>query len=343
MQAGIVSEVTRLLDVQPEVPSVPPTLNAHAYDLYLQGRYVWNNRTRESMLQSIDYYERAIQLDPAFAFAYLGIADALSLLSDYGWVNPLEVKPRIESALERARPLAPNAGKTLASIGLFKSLIEWDMQGATDAFEKAVRAEPSLATAHHWFGMHLMRQGRFVEAVREAETGHRLDPVSIPMIVFEGWVRYYSRDYLRAIEFAQQAAALKSDFPHAYQLMAQSAAGLGRREEALEALGKAVALTRDNAVATRYRGLVFSALPGHSIEAHAAATRLAAVSSGAQAGFLAIIYAGLQDAESMYRWMRIGVDARDASVLLTNVVAATDAYRHQPRFRDFMKEVGFGA
>src|SRR5262249_16313937 len=152
--------------------------------------YFGNMRTREGLEKSVQYFQQAVQIDPRFALAYTGIADVHTILVDYGWSSPADAIPKARAALDQALVFDANLGETYASLGLFDYLLAWDQNGAERAFHRALTLKPSLMTAHQWYGGFLMRAGRFDEAIREAEKARQLDPVSLPAVLFVGWVHY---------------------------------------------------------------------------------------------------------------------------------------------------------
>jgi tetratricopeptide (TPR) repeat protein len=311
-----------------------------AYDLYLKGRYLWNGRTREGITKSIDYFQQAIDLDGSFALAYGGLADAYLILADYGWLPAIEAAPKIRAALQRSFVLEPDSAETLASLGLFDSLFEWDQAGAERAFQRALTLKPSLVNVHSWYGGYLLRRGRLDESLREAEAARRLDPVSLPTLLFVGWVRYYRHEYSLAVEICKQVIELNPNFSHGHQVMALSYAALGQEKEALRASDIAVKLTSDRAVALRYRALVLSRLRGLEKQARQVAGRLEAIPNNRQDGYIVVIYAGLHDPDRMYYWADRAIRARDSALLLANVEPALDPYRNDQRFRQILTQLG---
>jgi tetratricopeptide (TPR) repeat protein len=124
-----------------------------------------------------------------------------------------------------------------------------------------------------------MRAGRLDEALREAETARRLDPVTLPSLVSLAWVRHYRREFLAAIEVCKQAVELNPAYPHSHVLLALNYAMLGQQAGALASTDAATKLTRDRTVALRNRAWVFSHLPAIQDEAR----RVAAANSNPSA------------------------------------------------------------
>jgi len=342
-QQDIASQVAARLSLGPAQPrnTRPPTSSAEAYDLFLRGRYLWNTRTREGVMKAIDYFGRAATLDPSFALAYTGTADAYIVLADYGWMAPMGAAPRIRDAFRHSLALDADSAETQASLGLFNNLIEWDQPAAERAFQRALSLEPSSAMAHTWYAAYLERAGRLDEALREAEEARRLDPATLPTLLMVGWIRYYRREYDKAIEVGNQVIELFPAVAHGHQMLALTFADSGRREKALAESAEAIRITSDPAVALRERTLVLSRIPGYEAEARKAAAKLEAISTDRQAGYLVRIYAALRDSERMYLWAGRALQMRDAGLELCNIDSALDPFRSQPRFRQVLRQMGY--
>jgi TolB-like protein len=156
-----------------------PTTNLDAYELYLLGRNRWTTRSPETIREAIGYYEAAIEIDPTFALAHSGIADAYMVLPFYDLTTePLDVYERAKAAATRAYELDPSIGEVHASLGFISHLYELDWEAAELYLSSAVELVPGYPSAHHWYGSFLSSVGRFEEALEETERALSLDPSS---------------------------------------------------------------------------------------------------------------------------------------------------------------------
>ncbi|MEO8360603.1 MAG: protein kinase [Vicinamibacteria bacterium] len=155
------------------------TKNTEAYDAYLLGRYHWNRRTTDGMIQATAAFKKAIDLDPNYAQAWSGLADAysLSIPTEYNVpsLDPAEALRRAEEAARKATALAPGLGEAQVSLGMALSN---SGRSGMESFERAVALSPSYASAHQFYAYELGPVGRWDEATREMELAHRLDPLS---------------------------------------------------------------------------------------------------------------------------------------------------------------------
>jgi tetratricopeptide (TPR) repeat protein len=183
----------------PRVESAP-TRNPEAYEAYLRGRHLWNRRDDASLTAAIGLYRRALELDPGFALAHVGIANVHAFRS-----TPDEAERNLAEAL-KIDPTVPEAQATLGFLRMFHY---WDWKGAEQAFRRALSANPSDATAHHWYGLYLMLNRRFDEAIASLEQAKRLEPVSAAILSDLGLVHHAAGDDARAVELCTQALQLE--------------------------------------------------------------------------------------------------------------------------------------
>jgi TolB-like protein/DNA-binding winged helix-turn-helix (wHTH) protein len=145
------------------------TLNPDAYQTYLKGRYFWNQRTRDGLQTAIDYFTRAVSIDPAFAEAYAGLADSYAVAGDwkYGVDSPQHAFVKATTAAGKALALDDMLGEAHASLAFALDLYAWDWQAAETEYKRAIKLNPNYATAHQWYSWHLIMMGRDTEAMVE--------------------------------------------------------------------------------------------------------------------------------------------------------------------------------
>lgn len=164
-----------------------PTESSEAYALYMAGRERWLQRDWDA--DSLRYYRKAIEIDPGFALAYLGIADQTAFSGQ---------AVESEKALNKALELDPELHEAYATRGFIRMFLKWDWKGAEASFRKAVELAPNSAKAHHWYGTYLSLIGRFDEVLRELETASQLDPTALILKTDIAEVHYFKKDYRRA-------------------------------------------------------------------------------------------------------------------------------------------------
>ena len=168
------------------------TDNLEAYQLYLTGRFHWNLLTPDEITKSIGYFEKAIALDPTYAMAYFGLADAYRALSINGDCRPNDVLPKAKAAARKAIALDPTLAEPHVTLAFIHIWFDWDWAGAEAEAKRAIELNPNLAFSHVVYSQLLTALGRHPEAVSEAIRARQLDPVSPIINTLEGLSYYYA-------------------------------------------------------------------------------------------------------------------------------------------------------
>ncbi len=191
-----------------------------AEDFYLKGRFYWNQRTPESLNQALDSFTQAIVRDPAYADAYVGLADCYNLLREFGAMPPKEAYPRALAAAQKAVELNPGSAEAHASMA-FASF--WGFIRVEDAereFQRALVLNPNDAHIHHWHGTYLAELGRYSDALAEIDRAQKLDPSSMAILADKGFVLTMAGDMREAIPLLKQLEATAPDFTSVHYYLA---------------------------------------------------------------------------------------------------------------------------
>jgi TolB-like protein/DNA-binding winged helix-turn-helix (wHTH) protein/Flp pilus assembly protein TadD len=188
-----------------------PTVHPEAFDLYLRGRYAWNQRNAESFGKAVEYFNHAIEKDPNFALAYSGLADSYTLLALYG--QGITGMANAKAAAEKALQLDGTLAEAHTSLAAVKVLHDWDWQGAEQEFHRAIELNPNSAQAHHWYGNLLLGpEGRHDEAIVELERAQQLDPFSPIIKADTGFAYFLAGHYDLALQAYQRVLATNPNF-----------------------------------------------------------------------------------------------------------------------------------
>lgn len=224
----------------------PPTESIEAYNLYLQGRFHWNKRSKEGFERAIQYFEQALQIDPTYARAYAGLADCYTLLASYGYLDPHEGFPKAREAARKALELDETLAEAHASIAAIKLNYEQDLEGARKEIERAITLNPHYATAHHWHAATLVGLGHTDEAVAAIQRALELDPLSAIMRVTAGEVFQLAGRWQEAEEHLQKALELNPNLARAYIALATIHQLSGNWQKAEHELQRAMALAPED-------------------------------------------------------------------------------------------------
>ena len=223
----------KLGQVQQDQLAKRQTKNLEAYNLYIQGRKMWQTRTREGMRGSIEKFELALAKDPNFALAHVGIADAHNQLVGYTYAAAKVSFPRAERELIRALELNPQLSEAYASYGDLKWHYHWDWVGAEEAYKKAISINSNYPEARRWYSHLLLVLGRHQEAHQQIDVGIELKPTS-PIMYFGKAVIYLREsNFDAAKELGNRMVSLDSSYVNGLKILAQSEFGLGDSDESL--------------------------------------------------------------------------------------------------------------
>lgn len=196
---------TKLSPLEKERIGNHSTTNTDAYQLYLKGRYYWNLRTREGLDTSIQFFLKAINLDPGYALAYSGIADAYTVLCDNGYVPVDSVAAKAKAAVDRALVLDSSLAEVRASHAIYLSSMEGNGTGAIKELEKVIEFNPNYASAFQWYAIELSAKGKFEIAREMIDKAIVLDPRSKRIYYTKALINLFARNIDKAINVLKEA------------------------------------------------------------------------------------------------------------------------------------------
>jgi len=230
------------------------TRHPEAYDLYLRGRYYWNQLTPPTTREAIRYFTRATELDPGYALAWSGIADAYVASPINGDAPPLQVMPQAGEAAARAVRADPELAEAQTSLGMVKFWHEWDWAGAEGAYRRAAALDPGYDLVRRITGVLFAHWGRHAEAAPELRRARELDPLNPMNYALSSHAAFLAGDYQGALPFARQAIVIDPAFWIGHFLLAQAAERLREDDLALAELEHASRLSGGNSKTLGLRG-----------------------------------------------------------------------------------------
>ena len=219
------------------------SINPDAYMAYMEGRFYWNQRNVPALERAIVHLSQATQLDPNYALAYSGLADAYCSLGVIGDVAAAEVFPKARIASEKALALDSSLAEAHTSLAYVKFSYDWDWNGAEAEFNRAIRLNPNYATAHQWYGQFLRLMGREEEAIVEGQKSLDLDPMSLIINVEAGLPYHYLQRYNEALRHYRKALEMDPNFALAHHDIGWVLEAQGKYPEAIEEFERAVRIS----------------------------------------------------------------------------------------------------
>lgn len=223
------------------------TTNAEAYEMYLKGRFFWNQRGI-GLRKALHHFELALIEDPDYALAMSGLSDTYSLLGWYGDLAPAEAMPKAIAPAKRAVQLNPQLAEAHTSLG-FCQLCNWDRAGAERKFRRAIELNPRTTPARYWLGWLHSSAGRHEEAIEHCRQAVELEPFSAIDRVLLGWMYYHTGKFDEAEQQLRKGIELDADvrFVFGTWLIGKVYVASGKRDLAFRELVKAVENSRGSA------------------------------------------------------------------------------------------------
>jgi serine/threonine protein kinase/Tfp pilus assembly protein PilF len=314
------------------------TTSTDAYLLYLRGRHQLEKRNVEAVRQAKAHFEQALDLDPSFARAWVGLGDAFSALTSLAALRAADGYRRSRAAAERALQFEPDLAEAHVCLATALSSYYWDFEEAARHYRRALDLNPNYADAHRLYAEYLRFQGRFDEALREARQAEELDPLSSAPQIGAGIVLYWARRYDEAIGELRRLLEVNPRFSYAYFFLALAYIQKQEYDSALEALsasGAGGALQQET-----LRGYIHAVTGRHS-EARQALDRLQVLSRNQDISrwHSAIIYLGLGEHGRAIDLMERAFQARDWQLRMLPVEPLLDPLRSDRRFRLLLEQV----
>jgi tetratricopeptide (TPR) repeat protein len=316
------------------------TANPEAYQLYLRGRFHWNKRTGESLKQSVEFYNQAIEKDPNYALAYSGLAESYELFANYSVALPQECMPKARAAAVRAIEIDDSLAEAHSALGVYLSLFSWNQLAAEREFRRAIELNPNYPTAHQQLAnLPLTAMGRFDEAIAEGRRAEELDPLSAIISTDQGANLTRARRLDEAIAQLNRTVTLDPNFYVARYALGTAYHAKGNYGEAITEYRKALTLDDDPWVkALLARSLATS---GQRAEALKLLAELQAESQHryvTSAG-LALVFGALGEKDKAFVWLEKEVAERSPRTPLLSVNPLFDDLRDDPRFQALLRRI----
>lgn len=349
VQSDIAGQVIERLGVTPLAGertrlSAQPTVNHEAYTLYLKGRYFWSKRTTADVQTALTYFQQAVDLDPAYAVAWVGIADIWIARGWYGRLAPSETYPKAKTAVLRALEFDSTLAEAHSSLGHIHFQFDHDWSAAEREYRRAIELNPRYPIAHHWYGGYLSATGRHQEALQQAETARALDPLSLIIQTWIGLRYYFAGRYDEAIVEFRKALELDDNFAPAHWHLGWAYEQAGRFAAGVAEAERAVALDPGNLLYVTSLSHAY-AKAGRVRAARATLARLqqAAKSQHVSAYHMAAVYLALGESDTGLDWLDRALEERSPWIGYLRVDPRLASVRAHPRFVSLLKRAGLSS
>ncbi|HEY8224417.1 MAG TPA: winged helix-turn-helix domain-containing protein [Pyrinomonadaceae bacterium] len=317
------------------------TEDPSAYQLYLRGQLTWNGRRQHWITQSLNYYQQAVEKDPNFALAHIGVADAYIMLSGHRQIPMQDAEAKARPSIMKALEIDDSLAQAHNALAELKYQYEYDWSGAEREFKKAIALNSNVAWIRQAYGWFLMSEGRFDEARTEMDKARELDPSSLTINAGRARLDYYSRQYDQAIEQFQNIIAVEPNDASAYNALYAIYRQKQMYPEAVEIFLKCGRLINapPQQIETLQEAFKTSGWTGFLRERLKYLDKSAASESVEPFSF-ADLYVALGEKEKAFEWLDKTFDAHDPVTLQFKIDPAYDNLRGDSRYAKLVQRIG---
>jgi DNA-binding winged helix-turn-helix (wHTH) protein/tetratricopeptide (TPR) repeat protein len=342
LQAELSAAVARAIQLRlaPEdvrAAGLRHSTSADAFELYIRGRNLADQRTPATTARAIEYYERSVAIEPDYGLVWAALAEVWASSPLNGDAPPGLVSFQAQEAAARAVHVAPALAEAHFAHGMVGWLFAWDWCAAEAALRQALALNPSHASAWWMLGHVVSQAGRHDEALRCTARARELDPLGPMTQAMSSQVAFQARDHRSALDHARCALAIDSGFWIGSMQAAQALEQLGEAPAALDACDEAVRLsgTNSKALSTKAHALVKG---GRTQEARDV---LATLDTASRERYvppyaIALTHAALGERDEVFTWLERAREVRDVHMIFLSTDPKWDLYRADTRFVDLL-------
>jgi tetratricopeptide (TPR) repeat protein len=318
-----------------------PATNPEAYVAYAKGRFFWNKRTEEGLRKAVEFFGEAIDKDPGYALAHVGLADSWVPRAWYAYMPAKEAFPHAKRAITRALELDPGLAEAHTTLAFLNLYYDWDWAAAEREFRRAIQLNANYANGHHWYAEYLSLVGQHEAAIREAERARELDPLSSIINTWVGSRYFFARRYDMAVEQYRNVVELDPNFVPAHLALGQAYEKTKMFPEAIKELERAVDLSGGSPVYVASLAHAYG-VTGRRSDALRLIDELKKLASQRYvASFdMAIAWLGAGDDERALASLEKALEERSPRLLFLSVEPRFDPLRSHAGFQALIKRVG---
>jgi serine/threonine protein kinase/tetratricopeptide (TPR) repeat protein len=321
------------------------TENLEAYNLYLRGRYFSNRQTEAGYKKSIEYFEKAINLEKTYALAYVGLAHCYKELSRVFSLSRNEGYPKAKEALMKALKLDETLGEAYAILASIMFVSDWNMSGPEEVFQRAIKFSPGSVNVYKLYAQYLTWTGKYDEAIAIAKRAVELDPLT-PSNNWLDWAYFYANRYDESISQLKNVLDLDPNFVWAHVYLAHNYTMKGMYAEAIVHADKveSISLSVDDHLLLSTVGGDY-ARSGRQDKAQEILEKLLGLpkEKSVDPMIVAGIYAALGDKDKAFDWLTKAYEARSGLMVYLQAYGQTflKDLSSDPRYIELLNKMGF--
>jgi serine/threonine protein kinase/tetratricopeptide (TPR) repeat protein len=318
------------------------TSDPEAYQLYLKGRYYWDKRAPEALNKSRDYFQQAIEKDPNYALAYVGLAEYYAVVSDYIPIPAAETIPQAKSNAKRALAIDDTQAEAHAILGVANDYA-WDWAAAEREYQRALELDPNSARTHVLYAIHLESLGQMNKVFEHLRRAIDLDPLNVNGMDNLAEAYIYSREYAQSIEQSKKVLEIDPTFANAYFHLAGAYRWLGKYDLWLQEWEEGARRSNDSDALA----LVEAAKHEYPKSGARGATKRVIALEEEQAkrvyvdpAWIASDYAVLGERDQAFTWLEKACAEKSNFIFYLKVSPKFDSLRSDPRYADLLRRMG---
>ncbi len=332
------------IEIQPENEDFiarAGTTDTQAFEEYLKGRFHWRRFDRQGCLKAIEHYRRALESDPGFAQAWVGIADAYNILSFQGQ-DPATYLAEAKQAASTALRIDPASAEAFNSLAFAQLYLDWDVAASIRSFQRALSLRPGYAMAYHWQAGALAAAGRHREAIASMRRSLELNPIELSVISDLGWYYIYADRFDEAVKVCREALRRQPQHSWAESCLISAYDRQGMANQAWR-------LTRSRLLRSDPDRLRLKSVerphPADSLEElrRTELERLLESDEEPYSREVAHLHALLGNRDEAFRWLEKAIAERDPWMVFLRCEPFFDGLHEDPRFLELLERVGLGS
>ncbi|HKM48066.1 MAG TPA: protein kinase [Terriglobales bacterium] len=335
--------VQKILAALPKNVQPEHQVDPKAYEAYLHGRFEWNLRTTQSLMEASSYFQKAIEYDPTYAPSYAGLADCYALLATapYTALRPSEAFPKAKASALKALALDKDLAEAHVSLGYSALVYDWNYPEAEKEFRKAIELRPDYATAHQYYAYYLTAMGDLDQAIAERRRAVSIEPRSPLLNAALGEAYYEAHRFSDSIGSYQAALSIDPHYAVAIIQIGRNYEQMAMYPQAQMAYQSILAFAPHDPALLGLLGHLY-AVSGQQAAARGIISQLQQMSGERYVPslYVALIYIGLGDKDQAFTWLDKAYEERCEYLVYLPTDPMADSLRNDPRFPVLLERLG---
>ncbi|MCI0444017.1 protein kinase [bacterium] len=341
--SAIIQEVNATLKIPvKEKRRTQRKIDPDVYLLVLRGRHAIEKRTEASFRVALDFFQQAIDRDPTYAPAYLGLADSQNMLANYGFVPPSEIVTRSLAAVDKALELDETSAETHRVLAFIHWQFQFDWTKAIAEYERSMELDPNSALTNYFFGVFLGVIGFFRKAEVFLKRAAEMDPLSLLIPSVQGWILFFEHRFEEAIPYFHRVLAIDANYHLAHWFLGETLIEMEKFEEGIESLDKALNLSGRSSRLLGYTGYAYGRA-GKIEEARQKLIELQKRESERYVPpyFLALVHCGLGEVSLALDRLEQAFSTKDSMLRDLKSDRQWDRIHSEPRFQKLLQAMAY--